>query len=589
MYNKLEIVKCINYNNMSLTSVYSSIFRPDYISNGGSFIGKINAYIPGDVNIGNSTTTYSLNLNGVSITSGGGGGGDPTNWSSYPAKTFVNLDTQDLTGIGTFNGLPVTFGRNPDIIGIGSNAASNNIGSNVIGIGSNASSNNKGSNVVALGTSAGQNSSGDSITSIGYFSGLANSGSSNLFLGELAGQNNAGNNVTAIGFNSGYGNTGSNSIFLGNNPLNTLYSGNNLFVVYGTSSAPLIYGDSLTKKVAIGTSTLSGTLNVGGDTNINGTIVSTSNTTTGNMRVFGTATLNSAAVPNNLQAGSITVFGTLSSSSIGVASNIAVGGISPPQAQVHIFKDATTSPATLWLTNKFAGYNSGGDITESQIFMGSSIGPFHTSIQTRIPNGQYGDGPRMDLCTPYAANDNTQTPRISITSGAYGGGRVGINKTNPTASLDVNGDVKLSGTLYVAGKNVGLLGLFWAYQRSGSTGEYINSGTSVWKTDGTWVAWGRAYESTTALSSANNTFWTCPITAYYEITFSLQTTGTMSVGHNQSVMYHALLVDTIDNANNNVTYTTYLASGTTLNIGATSGGALTVYSGFWNIRLVALP
>jgi hypothetical protein len=65
-----------------------------------------------------------------------------------------------------------------------------------------------------------------------------------------------------------------------------------------------------------------------------------------------------------------------------------------------------------------------------------------------IPSGQFQDTVRLGLFTPRNSNDNTSVERLTILSGAGGGGgRVGIGTTAPGRALDV------SGTAIVQGKN----------------------------------------------------------------------------------------------------------------------------------------
>jgi len=93
-----------------------------------------------------------------------------------------------------------------------------------------------------------------------------------VMFGINAGSNNAGTNVVAIGVGAGTGNTGSNCIFLGDGGVDTANTDANRFRVHSgfVGVAPLLLGDLANSQLAIGTTTLSGALNVSGAATISG-------------------------------------------------------------------------------------------------------------------------------------------------------------------------------------------------------------------------------------------------------------------------------------------------------------------------------
>jgi hypothetical protein len=94
---------------MSLRSAYSTIFQP-VLQDGTPFQGQINATIPGIVTIGDSTTDYSLTINGQTITSTSGslnvsGNIVATGTLSVSAATISNV--LNVSGITTVSALTV--------------------------------------------------------------------------------------------------------------------------------------------------------------------------------------------------------------------------------------------------------------------------------------------------------------------------------------------------------------------------------------------------------------------------------------------------------------------------------------------------
>ncbi|MBI5421399.1 MAG: hypothetical protein HZA35_03795 [Parcubacteria group bacterium] len=104
-----------------------------------------------------------------------------------------------------------------------------------------------GGNNTALGSAALRfNTSGSENVSVGFNSLYSNlTGTQNVGLGNQAGYSSLGNGNLFLGYQSGYNETGSNKLYIANN-----------------SSTPLIYGDFAQRRVGIGSTNPSSTLDV---------------------------------------------------------------------------------------------------------------------------------------------------------------------------------------------------------------------------------------------------------------------------------------------------------------------------------------
>ena len=125
-------------------------------------------------------------------------------------------------------------------------------------------------------------------------------------------------------------------------------------------------------------------------------------------------------------------------------------GTTNPDALLDIYAPSGT-PGTMFLYNGASGTNSTGvDVTVAAFNMGSvGSGLYYDSIRIRVPNGQTTSAARMDFCTPAGVADNTQTTRLSIMPYS---GNVGIGSSNPTYSLDVNGEIYTTSGLRVGSR-----------------------------------------------------------------------------------------------------------------------------------------
>jgi hypothetical protein len=188
-----------------MSNFLDGVFTPRYTwSSVSGFETRLDTSLAGNTTIGDSTTNYSLLLNGLPIISGS----DISSWSLYPAVSQVNLSLHDLSGIISFNGVGAKF--NSSLTAIGSNAGSGNTGSYVNAFGCNAANGNTGSNVVAIGYQAAFDNSGSAVVAIGINVANCNIGSNVNAIGNSAAYQNSGDNVNAIGLSAAYQNLGSN-------------------------------------------------------------------------------------------------------------------------------------------------------------------------------------------------------------------------------------------------------------------------------------------------------------------------------------------------------------------------------------------
>ena len=124
-------------------------------------------------------------------------------------------------------------------------------------------------------------------------------------------------------------------------------------------------------------------------------------------------------------------------------------GASTPSTELHVHSTKTTTPVELSLLNNFVGQNGSGDDYEiSTISLGDFA--FNSSISTKIPNGAWGDGCRLDFATPAGSNSNVQIPRMSILPFS---GNVGIGTKSPASKLEIIGLTADGSTKIIAGKD----------------------------------------------------------------------------------------------------------------------------------------
>jgi len=131
-------------------------------------------------------------------------------------------------------------------IGIGVNSLGNNTGSNSIGIGRSSLDKNTQSGSIGIGHRAGFNNSGSGLVSIGYQSAQENKGVHSVGIGYESIRLNSGDYSVFIGNNSGRANSGHNSIGIGYGALRNNFSDNNIAI--GKNSEPVFTIQAGTEK-----------------------------------------------------------------------------------------------------------------------------------------------------------------------------------------------------------------------------------------------------------------------------------------------------------------------------------------------------
>ncbi|MGD0341746.1 MAG: hypothetical protein ABSA76_08580, partial [Bacteroidales bacterium] len=271
------------------------------------FIGHESGSVIQSNGLYNSIIGYQA---GKSLTSGG-----YNTILGYQAGINVTSGNNNII-IGNYAGTDLTAGIHNTLIGnsagyhhtdqeynimIGTNAGNNVLGSYNSFIGINAGFKIKnGIDNVFLGTNAGamlEDGSGNTIVGIDagrsgdwdpydYHSGFTTS--NNTMIGNDAGYSlDVGDGNVFIGYGAGQYEIGTVA-----NPVN-----NKLYIENSSSAKPLIYGDFSAGQLGINTTTLTKTLNVGGDVSVSGNVTATTinGTLTGN--VSGNVT---GAVTGNL-------------------------------------------------------------------------------------------------------------------------------------------------------------------------------------------------------------------------------------------------------------------------------------------------
>jgi hypothetical protein len=231
------------YSSTDQINLLKNIFTPEFqFGAGGYFQPTVKTYLPGNVEIGDPTTSYSLRLNGNALATDL----SIAAWSTYPATTNLGMSSNSIlnvssiqllggnsitTNVGTLNNISglksinsypftlssaLTFGSDKVIIGLG--AGLNISGSDIIALGLSAGYGNQGTGLVAIGSNAGAgiNTSGYTVA-IGSRAGLSNTATGGVFVGYTAGTSNVGNNSVMIGSSAGYGNKGTDLIAIGCN------------------------------------------------------------------------------------------------------------------------------------------------------------------------------------------------------------------------------------------------------------------------------------------------------------------------------------------------------------------------------------
>lgn len=248
------------YSSTEQINLLKNIFTPEFqFGAGGFFQPTVKTYLPGNVEIGDPTTNYTLKLNGNALAT------DLTvaNWSLNPAVSTLSMASSSITtvssiqllggniltqsygtinnlsGLQSINGFTLSLGSAPTIgvdkVFLGVGAGGENTGLfNQVCIGCNAGFGNRRPDLVAIGHDAGSSISAgiysvcigfragagatnDGAVQIGNSAGQNQNGVFPVMLGLAAGSNSRGNNVVAIGFQATLSSRGSNIVAIGEN------------------------------------------------------------------------------------------------------------------------------------------------------------------------------------------------------------------------------------------------------------------------------------------------------------------------------------------------------------------------------------
>ena len=307
----------------------------------------------------------------------------------------------NLSGLVTFDGVPVLIdnvkqyicigistgisGGATDVNAYGFGAGSANSGQHVNAYGLNAAKNNSGPYVNAFGSGAAASNTADGLIAIGRDTGASNSGLGAIAIGVGACTTNSGDNVIGIGsnalykqggsnvigigINAGYSNTASGSIFIGSNAgsnaryPNALVLGNNpfggytisaanTFLVYSTvSSKPFLQGDMSSGFFGIGKTPLVA-LDVVGSGIFSSNLTVSAGTTTLSLALITTLSATNAVVTaltsTSVTTSAAVVQGTLSASNVNIS---GPGGQGLTIANNGTFTMGGTFSNTLGTTN----------------------------------------------------------------------------------------------------------------------------------------------------------------------------------------------------------------------------------------------
>ncbi|NSW45503.1 MAG: hypothetical protein HPY79_06800 [Bacteroidales bacterium] len=324
------------------------------------------------------------------------------------------------------------------------------------------------------------NTIGNNNTSVGYASLFSNtSGNNNTAIGWAAGNKNvSGSGNVFIGYKAGFNETGSNKLYIANSEANP----------------PLIYGDFSTGNVGIGTTSPGVSLSVRHttfgtglsvhlgmetndcimlqNTNVESTISSTNerfhlanngaNIITLYNGMVGIGTITPEAQLDITEFAHVrkAIYAGRTSTTTG-ATGYTTGGINPPYTSVALFNENNSPYIGFY-------YQPGN----KKMYM-------HMTWNGDIGIGNQGQGDIIRICQSgntllgYSPSNNPSS-RLSVLGGVSIGstyavtnaapsngmlveGNVGIGTTNPTEKLEVNGNVKVSGSIYAPGTIVQMI------------------------------------------------------------------------------------------------------------------------------------
>ena len=278
------------YSSTEQINLLKNIFTPEFqFGAGGFFQPTVKTYLPGNVDIGDPTTNYTLKLNGNALAT------DLTvaNWSLNPAVSTLSMASSSITdlssiqlvggnnltrtfgtinnlsGLQSINGFTLSLGSAPTIgtdkVFLGAGAGGINTGRyNQICIGPNAGFGNTKDDLIAIGQDAGASiSAGNysvcigfrtgagatnaSAVQIGNYAGANQNGAYPVMIGLTAGSNSRGDNVVGIGFQATLSSRGSDIVAIGQH---AAYNNSASYVVAAGYQAA--YNNSGSAVVALG-------------------------------------------------------------------------------------------------------------------------------------------------------------------------------------------------------------------------------------------------------------------------------------------------------------------------------------------------
>jgi hypothetical protein len=298
-------------------------------------------------------------------------------------------------------------------VGIGYNAAGSNQKSKSISIGYVSGQTNQQSNSIAIGTASGNTNQLDYSIGIGYNAGNYGQNSYSIGLGYSSGQSNQGTGCIAIGYKAGTSGQLQTSIAIGDSA--GFNSQGMTSIAIGTTAG---YNSQGNNAIAIGR-------NVG----------------------YSFQGENSIAIGNNAGVSNqgaysiiLNTTGTLNSKTGG----FYVNPIRIDSSNFNLFYNPST---------KEISYSTGGSGFQGAVGPTGSVGSTGSVGPTGAvgSTGSIGSTGAVGPTGPAGAGGTGQW--ISSTGGIiyYSSGSVGINKANPTGSLDVVGLVSMSGSLNITG------------------------------------------------------------------------------------------------------------------------------------------
>jgi hypothetical protein len=438
----------------------------------------------GNVGIGTTTPTFKLEVsedasfNGIRV--GRGNGNIPTNTASGPEALNSNTSGYDNTASGNQALYENTTGFWNTATGSFS-LHSNTSGEANTAVGVWAlNANTTGNYNTALGFEALRlNTTGTRNTASGLAALYENStGSFNTAFGQQALRHNTtGNSNTAFGYESGYNNvTGTDNVFLGNQAGYNETGSNKLYIANNSVNPPLIYGDFAAGNVGLGTINPTAKLDVNGDALINGVMVGRgagnigSNTVIGaNALVANTSGYDNTAIGNNAMMTNTTshVNTAIGSNALKFDNGIANTATGADALGKHVSGIYNTATGHVALGDNLTGenncafgvaslfhniigndnsafgtaalfYNEGNNNTA----LGTSAGSYNIVGSSNVFLGYQAGFNETGSNKLYIANSSANPPLIY---GDFAAGNVGLGTINPTAKLEVNGQIKITG------------------------------------------------------------------------------------------------------------------------------------------------